>query len=580
MTPSVPHEPAPERAFERGSDRATAKHDRLARFYRVIRYLQAHPEGATPDAIAGFVGMSRRTVYRDLQALEGEIGIPLWSEAGRWGIVEGAFLPPLRLTLDEAVAFFLAARLTAQFADRYDPDMGAAFQKLAEILPPVVARHLERTIDVLASRPPDERLTRHLRTAGPRLGRAAGRRAHLRRGHLQPRPAAEQVARPPLPAGGVGDDAGPVPDRLRRVARRDPNIQAAADPGPVADARHVRAARSAPGAGGPGPGLGRDRRPGGGRGGAALRPRHRRPRDRDDVASDGAGHARGRRQRALARARVGHAGDPALDPAVGRAGRGPCAAGSCATRWRPHTERRRRGTEAGEPGRAVVGLTGGYACAMELEPAAAAASEHDGPSADGQTHPQMWAVNLVSDPIHGYIELTKRLTAERARALGLAPEEAAEGDLLDSAWLQRMRRISQLQSARWVFPTAEHSRFTHGLGVMHEAGLWARHLYPSLRTALVGLEPGGGGALRRPGRGDAAARRAAPRRRPRAVRPLLRRARSVPLPRAGRPPPGRRQEPHPRGPLAADHRARAGRRDPGHPARPGRRARARRPAGG
>ena len=141
----------------------TTKHDRLARFYRVLRFLAAHPEGASVDAVAGFVAMSRRTVYRDLRALEGEIGIPLWNEDGRWGIVEGAFLPPLRLTLDEAVAFFFAARLTAQFADRYDPDMGAAFQKLAEILPPVVARHLERTIDVLASRPPDEQLTRHLR---------------------------------------------------------------------------------------------------------------------------------------------------------------------------------------------------------------------------------------------------------------------------------------------------------------------------------------------------------------------------------------------------------------------------------
>ena len=140
-----------------------AKHDRLARFYRVLRYLAAHPEGATVDAVAGFVAMSRRTVYRDLRALEGEIGIPLWSEDGKWGIVEGAFLPPLRLTLDEAVAFFLAARLMAQFADRYDPDTGAAFQKLAEILPPAVARHLERTVDVLASRPLDDGLTRHLR---------------------------------------------------------------------------------------------------------------------------------------------------------------------------------------------------------------------------------------------------------------------------------------------------------------------------------------------------------------------------------------------------------------------------------
>jgi HD superfamily phosphohydrolase len=95
------------------------------------------------------------------------------------------------------------------------------------------------------------------------------------------------------------------------------------------------------------------------------------------------------------------------------------------------------------------------------------------------------AVNLISDPIHGYIELTKRLSPADATAAGLHDEDVAEDDLLDTAWLQRLRRISQLQSARWVFPTAEHSRFTHGLGVMHEAGLWARSLYPSLRSALA-----------------------------------------------------------------------------------------------
>ena len=95
------------------------------------------------------------------------------------------------------------------------------------------------------------------------------------------------------------------------------------------------------------------------------------------------------------------------------------------------------------------------------------------------------ATNLISDPIHGYIELTKRLEPADSAALGLPPEASAEDDLLDTAWLQRLRRISQLQSARWVFPTAEHSRFTHGLGVMHEAGLWARSLYPSLRATLA-----------------------------------------------------------------------------------------------
>jgi uncharacterized protein len=94
------------------------------------------------------------------------------------------------------------------------------------------------------------------------------------------------------------------------------------------------------------------------------------------------------------------------------------------------------------------------------------------------------AVNLISDPIHGYLELTKRLSAAESGVAGLPEETAAEEDLLDTAWLQRLRRVSQLQSARWVFPTAEHSRFTHGLGVMHEAGLWARALYPSLLTEL------------------------------------------------------------------------------------------------
>jgi HD superfamily phosphohydrolase len=119
-----------------------------------------------------------------------------------------------------------------------------------------------------------------------------------------------------------------------------------------------------------------------------------------------------------------------------------------------------------------------------LDPVAAAGQ------ADPMRRHPFAAVNLISDPIHGYIELTKRLDPAASADLGLPREAAAEQDLLDTAWLQRLRRISQLQSARWVFPTAEHSRFTHGLGVMHEAGLWARHLYPSLRSALSDADPG------------------------------------------------------------------------------------------
>ena len=58
--------------------------------------------------------------------------------------------------------------------------------------------------------------------------------------------------------------------------------------------------------------------------------------------------------------------------------------------------------------------------------------------------------------------------------------ERTERDVIDTPWVQRLRRIFQLQSARWVFPSAEHTRFQHSLGTMHVAGVFSERLYPSL----------------------------------------------------------------------------------------------------
>jgi predicted DNA-binding transcriptional regulator YafY len=149
--------------WDSGADAVGRKRDRLARFYRVTTYLETHPEGATPDQIAAFVGMSRRNAYRDLRALQDELDIPLWADGGRWGISDKAFLPAFRLTRAEAMAVFLAARLMARYADAHDPDLAAAFQKLGEALPPVLGRHVQRTLDVMAARPLDPVGSRNLR---------------------------------------------------------------------------------------------------------------------------------------------------------------------------------------------------------------------------------------------------------------------------------------------------------------------------------------------------------------------------------------------------------------------------------
>lgn len=89
-------------------------------------------------------------------------------------------------------------------------------------------------------------------------------------------------------------------------------------------------------------------------------------------------------------------------------------------------------------------------------------------------HVHFKGVQLFADPIHGYIPFTVPLDAIAG------DDEAAESDLIDSPWMQRLRAIAQLQSARWVFPAAEHSRFQHSLGTMHIAGRFAKHLYPTL----------------------------------------------------------------------------------------------------
>jgi HD superfamily phosphohydrolase len=80
--------------------------------------------------------------------------------------------------------------------------------------------------------------------------------------------------------------------------------------------------------------------------------------------------------------------------------------------------------------------------------------------------------SLSFDPIHGYIPFTSA-----AKGAG---GEVSERQIIDHPWVQRMRQIHQLQTAWWVFPTAEHTRFQHVMGVMHLASRAVAATYDSL----------------------------------------------------------------------------------------------------
>lgn len=83
--------------------------------------------------------------------------------------------------------------------------------------------------------------------------------------------------------------------------------------------------------------------------------------------------------------------------------------------------------------------------------------------------------NLTHDPIHGYIPFTSLRGREQSS------EEVSERRIIDHPWVQRLRFIHQLQTAWWVYPSAEHTRFQHVVGVMHLASRAVAALYDSLR---------------------------------------------------------------------------------------------------
>lgn len=105
---------------------------------------------------------------------------------------------------------------------------------------------------------------------------------------------------------------------------------------------------------------------------------------------------------------------------------------------------------------------------MRRPPAARAAA----PPARAKTPP----VEVVRDVVHNYIPFTVSAGDYRA--------DVTEKTLIDSEWVQRLRKVFQLQSCWLVYPCAVHSRFTHALGTMHLAGRLAAKLYDDFKAAF------------------------------------------------------------------------------------------------
>jgi proteasome accessory factor B len=163
--------------WELADDRIGRKRDRLARLLSVasILYARGNDERGVPvSEIARLTGMTTRTIYRDINALDEELGVPVFQAGrGRFGIEKKYFLPPLPLSVPEAIVLFLAARLIARWSDEYDQAVVSAFTKLADLLPQPIARHVTAAMLQVGRHDTNEHFTRNF--ANVARGWAEGR---------------------------------------------------------------------------------------------------------------------------------------------------------------------------------------------------------------------------------------------------------------------------------------------------------------------------------------------------------------------------------------------------------------------
>jgi predicted DNA-binding transcriptional regulator YafY len=115
---------------------------RADRLFRLVQLLRAR-RFATGDQIARELGVSKRTVYRDVADLQGS-GVPIRGEAGvGYRLERGYELPPLIFTGDELEGLVLGARIVSAWGDAgLASAVGSAMTKIEAVLPEALRRVL------------------------------------------------------------------------------------------------------------------------------------------------------------------------------------------------------------------------------------------------------------------------------------------------------------------------------------------------------------------------------------------------------------------------------------------------------
>jgi len=112
---------------------------RSGRLLSLLQLLRGRRTPITSAELARELGVSERTIYRDISTLLGE-GAPIISEAGIGYVLEpGLFLPPLMLEIEEVEAILLGLKYVSQRGDDVlQRAVVTTRAKISSMLPPAL----------------------------------------------------------------------------------------------------------------------------------------------------------------------------------------------------------------------------------------------------------------------------------------------------------------------------------------------------------------------------------------------------------------------------------------------------------
>lgn len=119
--------------------------NRAGRLLKLLTILRARRSAIVARSLAEQLGVSERTIYRDIQSLISS-GVPVEGEAGvGYRLGTGATLPPLMFTEEEMTALILGVRMVQGWCDdELVSAAEAALRKIRSVLPDKALHDRER----------------------------------------------------------------------------------------------------------------------------------------------------------------------------------------------------------------------------------------------------------------------------------------------------------------------------------------------------------------------------------------------------------------------------------------------------